>query len=781
MMEDGSRPASRRSSTALLLAALALVVALVFVGVYLQSPPAAVADGAPPEVFSAGRAMRHVQAIARRPHPLGSAEHAAVRDYLLKELAALGLQPEVQETTAVVHGWNGNGAATVQNLAARLAGAGGGQPVLLVAHYDSVSTGPGASDDAAGVAAVLETVRALKAGPPLKNDVVALFTDGEEAGSLGAEAFVKENPAAKNVGLVLNLEARGNRGASLMFETSEGNGWLVGEVAKASEHPVANSLMPAIYGKLLHSGTDLTVFKEVGQPGLNFAYIEGDTAYHSPLDTPDRVDPRSLQSQGEQTLALARHFGNLDLADTRRPDAVYFNPVGRFLIHYPLSWGLPLSVLVLVLCVALLVWGFRRKQLRVLGIILGLAGVLVSVACAALVTRAVLWLALRGGGTEGPFLLSYDRGLYSVGFAALTFTVVALWYLLLRRWANVASLLAGGLLWWTLLMLALSVLLPGGAYIFTWPLLGGLCGLAVVIGVGDGRPAAWQLLGLVALGVALPTLLLAPLTHLILAGLSLSLAGAVMPLVVLLSWLLIPQLEFISDRRGRPAKWVLPVTALVLGGACLTAALIRRPGDRTEPRPDSVFYVLDASGNRAVFASVDETPDEFTSQYLGTSPAWGPLDDYLPSIYGMYLKQEATALPLAAPNVELVGETRDADSRTVRLRVTSPRRAPALSVYLEPQTVVLEASVNGKPLAATEAQGGGGGERWALNYANPGPNGFDLTLKVRGGEPLKVVAVDQSYELAQAPGSSPRPRPDYLIPARFPLTDSTLVTKSYSY
>jgi hypothetical protein len=779
MMENDSRPASRLSSAALLLAALALVGALVLVGIYLQGPPAAVADGAPPDIFAAGHAAKHVQAIARRPHPMGSAEHAAVRDYLLKELTALGLQPEVQETTAATHGWNGNVAATVQNIVARFAGTGGGRPVLLVAHYDSVATGPGASDDGAGVAAVLETVRALKAGPPLKNDIVALFTDGEEAGLLGAEAFVKEHPAAKNVGLVLNLEARGNRGASLMFETSEDNGWLVGEVARASEQPVANSLMQAIYQKLMNNGTDLSVFKRAGLPGLNFAYIEGDAAYHSTLDTPDRIDPRSLQSQGEQTLALARHFGNLDLADTRRPDAVYFNPVGRFLIHYPQSWVLPLSVLVLVVCVALLVWGLRRKQLRVLGVVLGFVGVLLSVVCAAVLTRAVLWLALRGEGIEGPFLLSYDRGLYSIGFAALTFTVAALWYLLLRRWANVASLLAGALLWWTLLMLALSVLLPGGAYLFTWPLLGGLCALAVVIGAGDGRPASWQLLGLIALGVAVPTLLMAPLTHLILAGLSLSLAGAAMALVVLLSWLLIPQLEFISSWRGRAPGWVLPLAALLVGGACLTAALMREPRDRTEPLPDSVFYVLDASANRAVFASVDETPDEFTSQYLGASPARGPLDDYLPLIYGMYLKQEAAALPLAAPNVELVGETRDADSRTVRLRVTSPRQAPALSVYLEPQAVVLEASVNGKPLAATEAQGGG--EKWMLSYENPGPSGFELTLKVRGGGSLKVVAVDQSYELAQAPGSTPRPRPDYLIPARFPLTDSTLVTKSYSY
>lgn len=780
MMEKNSRPATDVNCTVLMVSALALVAILVLVGVYLQSPPAAVPDGAPQDVFSSGRAMRHVQAIGRRPHPVGSAEHMAVRDYILKELTDLGLQPEVQEATAVTRGWNGNIAATVQNVLAKMAGRGGGKAVLLVAHYDSVPTGPGASDDGAGVAAVLESLRALKSGPPLKNDVIALLTDGEEVGLLGADAFVEEHPWARNVGLVLNLEARGNSGPSLMFETSQDNGWLVAEVAKVSDRPLANSLMPELYEKLVHSDTDLSIFKKAGMAALNFAYIEGDTAYHTVLDTPDRIDQRSLQNQGQQTLALAKHFSNLDLADTRRPNVVYFNTVGRSMIHYGQWLIFPLSGAVLIIYVALLVWGFRRKRLRLLGIVLGFAGMLLSIVVAAVLTRVVLWWALHGGGTEGPFLLNYDRNLYIAGFAALTFTVASLWYLLLRKRANIASLMTGGLLWWVLLMSVTTLLLPGGAYIFVWSLLFGLCGLAVVIGTRNERPAIWQVLGVALLGVAVPTLLLAPLTHLILTGLSLSLAGVVMALVALLSWMLIPQLEFIGTSAGSPRIWLMPVAALVLGATCLAAALIRNPRDREEPRPDSVFYVLDASKNRAVFASLDEAPDEFTSQFLSESPERGTLDDYLPLIYGIYLKKDALVVPLEAPSVELVGETRDGDFRTVQMRVRSPRRAPELSVYLGPHTKVLEASINGKPLAGTEAQAGGE-QRWLLNYSNPDPKGFNLTLKVQGGAVLNVVAVDQTYELSHALNTTPRPRPDYIIPARFPLTDSTLVTKSYSF
>jgi Peptidase family M28 len=94
--------------------------------------------------------------------------------------------------------------------------------VALVCHYDSVPTGPGASDDGAAVAAVLETARARKAGPALRNDVMLLLTDGEEVpGALpGAEAFAKDCPWMKDIGCVLNFDARGVSGPVLMYETS---------------------------------------------------------------------------------------------------------------------------------------------------------------------------------------------------------------------------------------------------------------------------------------------------------------------------------------------------------------------------------------------------------------------------------------------------------------------------------------------------------------------------------------------------------------------------------
>lgn len=192
-----------------------------FLSIWSQHPPAPVPATAAPTEFSAERAIQHVAAIARGPRPIGSANHAAARDYIFQQLRALGLEPEIQKTTAI----NSSEAplfiaGTIENILARKKG-NGGRAVLLVAHYDSVPTGPGANDDGVGVATLLETARAITASEPLSKDVMFLFTDAEETGLLGARAFLAEHPWAKEFEVALNFEGRGNGGPVIMFETSQ--------------------------------------------------------------------------------------------------------------------------------------------------------------------------------------------------------------------------------------------------------------------------------------------------------------------------------------------------------------------------------------------------------------------------------------------------------------------------------------------------------------------------------------------------------------------------------
>jgi hypothetical protein len=86
-----------------LLLALGLIAALV---IYLQNRlPEALPESTSAAEFSAARALKHLRVIGARPHPMGSQEHAAVRDYIFDELTRLGLSPERQQTTAINKRW----------------------------------------------------------------------------------------------------------------------------------------------------------------------------------------------------------------------------------------------------------------------------------------------------------------------------------------------------------------------------------------------------------------------------------------------------------------------------------------------------------------------------------------------------------------------------------------------------------------------------------------------------------------------------------------------------
>ena len=64
-----------------------------------QKPPDSLPASTPPAEFSAERAFRHVEALAREPRPVGTAAHAQARNYIGRELWTLGLSPQIQETT----------------------------------------------------------------------------------------------------------------------------------------------------------------------------------------------------------------------------------------------------------------------------------------------------------------------------------------------------------------------------------------------------------------------------------------------------------------------------------------------------------------------------------------------------------------------------------------------------------------------------------------------------------------------------------------------------------
>lgn len=743
-----------------------------------SSPPAAVGLDAAPGVFSSGRALVQLRSITQKPHPVGSLEHDVVRDYILREISAQGLTPSVQSTTAVNRYWGGVlRTGTVQNLLARLEGTEPGKAVLLVAHYDSWPQAFGASDDGAGVVTLLETLRALKAGSPLKNDVIFLFTDGEESGLLGANAFVEEHPWFADVGLVLNFEARGSRGPSIMFETSEQNGWLIREFAKAAPQPVSHSLAYEIY-KLLPNDTDLTVFRKRGLAGLNFAYIDGVPSYHTQLDSISELDERSLQHHGSYALALTRHFGNVDLGEVRAPDSVYFDLLSTKLIHYPVSWARWLSALVVILLIGLVVFGLRRGLLNLKGLALGVLALAVSGIAAAGLTTLIWRIIFKLDYSSNASLQggTYHRNIYLLSFIALTMGLTAAVYVLFSRKVSVENLTAGALLWWMILMIVTCVYLPGATYLFTWPLLFMLAPFWLLL---KRRRSQHSLeFPIVLLISAFPAVVLTtPLLYQIFTGFGLDGIWVVTVLLVLLLGLLVPHLALVA----RPNKWVLPGASVLVAVVLLVIAIVRPDFDGAHPKPNSLFYGLDANAGTAIWGSFDDQPDEWTARFLSPSQK-RPLPAFFSSTTTPYLHAAAPVAPLDVPNVELLDDKSNNGVRTLNLHLTSPRRANVMTFFLDSKVKVLRATVNGKLIDSDNTPAlKSFTNNWVLRYYGPPAEGVYVNVEVTTSEPLKLRLLDVSYGLPQLPGAPATDRPDYMIPAAMSSNHTTIISRSFTF
>lgn len=744
------------------------------------APPGVVGEEAPPAEFSAARARTHLERIAQKPHPVGAPAHDEVRDYLVGQLSALGLTPQVERSVGVVRR---NGAqfvaGDVENISARLPGTSSANIVIFVAHYDSAPTGPGASDNGAAVAALLETARALKAGPPLKNDLLLLFTDAEEPGMLGAQAFVEQHGAMAAGSVVINFEARGTSGPSLMFETSDGNRQLVREFARFARYPLASSLFQESY-KLLTNRTDFTVFKEAQFKGLNFAYIDDPVRYHSERDNLESIDQRSLQHHGYNALDIARGLGNANVA-TSGSDAVYFTGLGGGLISYVEGWALPLAGLGL-LAFASVVWLGRRKgRLMWRGFGIGVAALPLSGVAASACVALFWWVVRAARVTETTVTWNdaYNVRLYVLGFALLSLALASLVYGRFGRKANPYELTLGGLLWWVLLSAVTGIAFKGASYLFVWPLLFALAGLGAALltsSDGAGSRAPQRLLVASSLGALPGLLLLAPLIYLLFVGLSLVWSWVVVLLFALMLSLLAPHLSLLGSKAGR----ALQASAAAAGVGIVLWCCLGPAYGVTRPAPDSIFYALNADTGKAVWASTDENVDEWTAQFLGAEAAHATLPDFFPMSSFQFLQAPASAAAFEPPRVELLEDSTRDGLRTLRVRVRSERGAPLLQLGVERDDRLQSASLNGRPL---EPDSNGPAKWLIVQYWGLKEQGAELTLVGKPGAPVTIRAIDQSYGLASATDRPYAARGPAVMPAQFGfgLTDATLVSKTFTY
>lgn len=716
-------------------------------------PPAPAPETAPAQQFSAARAMQDVEAVAQEPRPLGSAAAAEARAYLAQRLTDLGGTVSLETAVVAVNDEGTAKVGEVTNVFARFPGSDPTGTVLFVAHLDSVPAGPGAADNGANVGGALELVRALREAGQTRNDLAVLFTDGEEYGLLGAHDFVAKEIADPDTTVVLNLEARGVSGPSIMFESGSRNSGVLAALSDASR-PVATSLADEVY-RLMANHTDFTKFNDAGFRGLNFAFLDGSAYYHTAADTVDAINRGSLQHQGETVLAVARALAGQPLDELADGEDVYFTFLG-FLVHYPQSLAVPLAGLAL-LAYAATAWYARRAGALRGGSVKGAFGFFGALVVSWF-TAFCLWaLAVLIRPEYNNLLMgdTYRPGWYRAAFFAFGFAAVLAWYLLLRRRVPVLALTIGAWGWFAFLATVTAVLAPGAAYLFTWPLLIGCAALAAAIRWG-GSDSEWHAVG--ASAAALPALLLF-LPVIVLIFPTLGMSAAPLPLVcsAFVAVLLIPLVAAL------PRK-VPGVTGLVVAavGAGLLLTGMKVDGFSPErPAHTSLAYLWDADRGEGTWVSSDASPPAWTRKVTGLER--GPVADRFPAFPPVLPfaahAPDSTEPDLAAPEVTVSTEDAGDGARLVTLQVTP---APGTS-YLTLAADVSEDTVEQATLLGVTVDGGvnrpfaEGPWKWAFVLWSVPEDGVEITLRVSGDGELPLWLTGYAHGLPHSPDLPPMP------------------------
>ncbi|MBI3395707.1 MAG: M28 family peptidase [Spirochaetia bacterium] len=757
-------------------------------------------DG-PQTVFSAERALKHLRVIAAAPHPAGSPANRAAKEYIVRELQKQGLPVQVQDVVSsrsylpgVIFG------ARVANVVTRF-GPGSSNAALFVCHYDSVPHGYGAADNGAACAAFLEAIRALRAAHTdvkqsgMKNDLIFLFSDGEETGLAGAHAFADSHPWMKDVRVVVDLEGRGDTGPSALFETGAGSGGFVRAYAGAVQVRRGNSLSAAVYN-LLPNDTDFTVYQRARLPGLNFAIFQGVPYYHTPLDNVQLINVGSVQHHGENVMGTASVLSRLDLKQTTGDDAgVYFDLGGRAFVQYSFRTAWILGGLAMLAFAAFVMRQIRDTSLNAKGVAMGLLWSVCVVVAGGLTAYVFLKLmSLRSDGADHfMFGEPYNGVHYRV--VLMTLPGLILWAGLLlgeRLRLDYTAMAGGALLFAGLLLLASLIWLPGASFLLQWPFIfGTLAYGAVFASRGTGR-------AVLVLAASVPILFLGAdnfpdFFHALTVKM-----GAALVVPVSLYWLcLIPLVELIRRSTGV----LLRNTLIGVAFAGLVNLFLSGGYDALRPRQDAVMYFHNSGTGESHYATCDVDTDSWTKSIFPAQALRSVPRDFFPIINSCVLGSHGflmTPAPVVPPG--------SADRSLL-----TPPVALNLARVQRPGGDVLSFTVRPNPEAAVTMMFVKGSHRnkpvwingrrieqvqvselkkahelivrvlnlddWAMVRQSAPDRAIQIEWSLKGG-PVELILVDVIYRMPRFPGAPVRPALTIPAPAFFP-SDSTYVSKSY--
>lgn len=760
---------------------LFIIAISIFYSFYALTPSAKSEKSTSLTEFSTDKALLQLKEITKKPHFTGSPEHEAVRNYLVSELKKLGLQVEIQEQMALNLKWRA--ATNTKNILARIKGSENGKALLLLSHYDSnPHSSLGASDAGSGVVVILEGVRAYLAKKEIpKNDIIIFISDAEELGLLGANAFVNHHPWAKEVGLVLNFEARGSGGPSYMLlETNGGNKKLIEAFQQTNTaYPVANSLMYSIY-KMLPNDTDLTVFREGANiDGYNFAFIDDHFDYHTVQDSYERMDLNSLKHQASYLMATLNYFANADLDNLKsEADYVYFNFPFIGLVFYPFSWVIPMFIVCVILFFLMLHFGVLKKKLTVKGITKGfypfIASLLTSGAVAFFGWKLLLKIHPQYNDILHGF--TYNGHYYIAAFVALTLAICFWFYKSYFIKRTKQDLLVAPLFFWLLINGFIAFYLPGAGFFILPAII--LLGTLFIAQFSTFKVNMLLLFTLFSIPVLI---IFAPLVRMLPVGLGLKMLVVSALFTVLLFGFLVPIFQQYKDHKR------LSFVFLLVGFMALISASVFSLYSVDRKKPNSVLYVFDSNKNKAYWASYNKETDDFTKQFLGENPTKGSYDENTTaSKYktNIQLFTKTAIRNLEKPLISIVSDTIIGTDRKVALRIESPRNANKIELLTKTpirfksfkvNNESLKNDINIKYVFSVE-------KGTILNYYRTGKDEIlEIEFMVDKNQVMGIDILEAKYDLFTNPQFKITPRTEIMMPMPFVLNDATVIKTNLKF
>lgn len=756
---------------------------------YFYTPPEPVKADSPENIFSAERAYDHLKVIADSPRPVGSEEHRKAGEYIIKSLENMGIETEVQEGTPSVYMWGSLSGSRVKNIIARIPGESCTGAIIFAGHYDTVPHSPGAGDNGAAVAMMIETARALLSGEPLKNDVIFLFSDAEEVGLLGAVEFAFNHPLMKNASLILNFESRGNTGVSAMFQSTPVSGFFIDGFGELEVPKVSSSLMSAL-SDLLPNDTDLTVFKAAGYPGLNFAMADDLHRYHSRMDNLETLDPGSVQHHGEYALAAALYFGSRDLSTIEKTERVYFDIFGKLFISYTRTLSIVLSIMSVFLFIFTAKLLIKKGTARISGIAKSALAFLIFAAVMVIVTG---WLDSLAGTVKSPQIgLIYNKSFFAVHLLVVFAVFTALCHFMIRKYSP-AEFVLGVMTPWACLAILTLFIFQGASYLFHWTLFFSIIMLVEYqlyeSAEAENKPG-FRFLSLItafAAFTAAAVLLCSTGYQLLILDGGMSPGFPVLFSAMFMVILIFPVLFLQPGIRIFTAAGATDTGIIIFILLMLFAGF---SGDN--PKANNIRYAFDADTQEAFWITSDSYVDDWLKQFF---PDKEKNTGDLPRFFigkDEYIYNDAPVIIYPGPEVRLVSEHIGEKFRTVTFELSSPRGAQSITIWDENDIRIYNPLVEGKPPVKITRFGyekdvylyekvmGERRSSWNSFITGLGKNDRILvTLSVEKDETINLRVADTSYGLPDELTVNPRP-PEFM-PGYHSDSDITVVSRKFVF